>query len=123
MPQPERGGAAGGGATGGSTAAGPQPPAEGGDAAVGGAAQLCDMGPVPEMADPTGRASQLPVDAGGAAGSDEPVQPFQFAGTGLLLRSAANAAAASSSAATISNGPIRITSPCESRCGPASLAS
>ncbi len=127
LPQPEIGAAAGGGAMGGSTAGGPHPLAAGdaaavGGAAVGGAAQFCDIGPVPEMADPTGRASQLPLDAGGAAASVEPVQPFQFSGTGLLLRSAASEAAASSSAATISNGPIRITSPCDSMCGPASRA-
>lgn len=119
-PQPETGGGAGdatapqpadggseGVATGGGAAGGgaPQPPEAGVDAAVGGAAQLCDIGPVPEIADPTGRASQLDAWAAGAAPPASDVQPFQFAGVGSLLRSAARAAEASSSAATISNGP------------------
>lgn len=105
--------AAGGVATGGKLAGGvgvaaaaPHPPDTSDDAAgvgaVGGAAQLCDIGPVPDMAEPVGRASQLEEEAGGAAASLPPVQPRQSAGAGFAFRSAACCAAASSSEAAIS---------------------
>ena len=90
-------------------------------AAVGGAAQLCDIGPVPEIAAPGGRASQLSrLAAGAEAASLVASQPCHCGAADGSER--ARIAAASSSAAAISNRPTRNTSPAPSKCGPGSRA-
>lgn len=91
---------------------------------VPGAAQLCDIGPPPEIADAVGTESQPEALAGDADAAPPPAShPCHSGGGGAALRWAIADAVASSSAAAISNCPMTNTSPDAIGCGAASRAS